>query len=385
MASEHVLRISRTDSPGDYVLLNTSSSGSSPLDLNLLATEGTEPYVKTLKHSRIPKYRTKTNHLSDQQWEQVLRTTLLQERPENPPTEPEENNKSEENASYHDVELVAAIASSKLTITVRKSISGIHQKLGELSLPADPDANINLFDWTRAAVARAEAAGAEADDLRRQLTAQTETAKRLQQHLEELIQAKQDHEDALLGKFCLLLNEKKAKIRDQQRLLATAKPDPVALKEVQKARQLHAAASSRRDPEPSRKSKRKATTTAASDEDDDDEEGGFEDQGVKVEDEGPDSEDVTPSHSNLDETEDEAEDSKDMASVHAPPTAKGKAMDEATNGAPGATEMPPRRELPFRKEDITGENTSGNNVPAGKDPDTEMANADDEETDDDEL
>lgn len=50
MASEHVLRISRTDSPGDYVLLNTSSSGSSPLDLNLLATEGTEPYVKTRKH-----------------------------------------------------------------------------------------------------------------------------------------------------------------------------------------------------------------------------------------------------------------------------------------------------------------------------------------------
>ncbi|KAL8962680.1 MAG: hypothetical protein Q9193_000948 [Seirophora villosa] len=377
MASEHVLRISRTDSPGDYVLLNTSSSGLSPLDLNLLATEGTEPYVKTLKHSRIPKYRAKTNHLSDQQWEQVLRTTLLQERPENPPTQPEKSNESEEDTSYHDVELVAAITSSKLTITVRKSISGIHQKLGEFSLPADPDANINLFDWTRAAVARADAAGAEADDLRRQLRAQTETAKRLQQHLEELIQAKQDHEDALLGKFCLLLNEKKAKIRDQQRLLATAKPDPVALKEVQKARQLHAAASSRRNPEPSRKGKRKATTTAASDEDDD---GGFEDQAVKVEDEGPDSEDVTPSHSDLDETEDEADDIKDMAPARAPPTAATE-----TNSASGPTEMPPRRELPFRKEDVAGEKPSERNVPAGKDPDTEMANADDEETDDDEL
>ncbi|KAL9011253.1 MAG: hypothetical protein Q9173_003886 [Seirophora scorigena] len=393
MASEHVLRVPRTDSPGDFVLLKTCSSGSSPLDLNLLATEGTEPYVKTLKHSRIPKYRAKTNHLSDQQWEQVLHTTLLQERPENPPTEPEKNQdgkKSEEDAAYHDVELVAAIASSRLTITVRKSISGIHQKLGELSLPADPDANINLFDWTRVAVAHAEAVGAEAHDLRRRLTAQTETAKRLQQLLEELIQAKQDHEDALLGKFCLLLNEKKAKIRDQQRLLATAKLDPVALKEVQKARQLHAA-SSRRDPEPSRKGKRKAAAAAAaaSDEDDNDDDGGFEDRGVKVEDEGPDSEDVTPSHSDLDETEDEADDSKDMVHVRAPPTAKGKAMEEeeeeaaeGTNGAPGGdTEMPPRRELPFRKEDVAGEETSGNSR-AGKDPDTEMA---DDETDDDEL
>lgn len=172
-------------------------------------------------------------------------------------------------------------------------------------------------------------------------------------------------------------------------MLATAKPDPVALKEVQKARQLHAA-SSRRDPEPSRKGKRKATTTAASDEDDHDEEGGFEDQRVKVEDEGPDSEDVTPSHSDLDETEDEAEDSKDMAPMRAPPTAKGKALEkEVAEGTSGAsvdtTEMPPRRELPFRKEDVAGEKPSGNNVPAGKDPDTEMANADDVETDDDEL
>lgn len=49
MASEHVLRIPRTDSLGEYVLLNTSSCGSSPLDLKLLATEGTEPYVKTRK------------------------------------------------------------------------------------------------------------------------------------------------------------------------------------------------------------------------------------------------------------------------------------------------------------------------------------------------
>ncbi|KAL9018624.1 MAG: hypothetical protein Q9185_004086 [Variospora sp. 1 TL-2023] len=395
MASEHVLRIPRTDSLGEYVLLNTSSCGSSPLDLKLLATEGTEPYVKTLKHSRIPKYRAKTNHLSDQQWEEVLHSTLLQERPQTALTKPEnqEDDEKPEDASSQTIQLVAYISSSKLTITFRNSISGIHQKLGELSLPADPDTNINLFDWTSTAITRAETAQAEADDLQRQLTTQTATVKQLQQQLEELIQAKKDHEDTLLQKFCLLLNEKKAKIRDQQRILATAKPDPVTLKEVQKARQLHATAAGR-DPEPSRKGKRKASASAAAaasdeDNDDDDEDDGFEDRVAKVEDEGPDSEAVTPEHSDLDATEDEeveeeeeAADGEDLAPV----SAKGKVMEAAgTNGGPGAVEnmeLPPRRELPFKKDDVR-EKSPADHTGMHQDQDTAMA--DDDETYDDEL
>ncbi|KAI4138673.1 MAG: hypothetical protein LQ341_004560 [Variospora aurantia] len=390
MASDHVLRIPRTDSPGEYVLLNTSSCGSSPLDLKLLATEGTEPYVKTLKHSRIPKYRAKTNHLSDQKWEEVLRSTLLQERPQKALTTPENQDDDEkpEDASPQTIQLVAYISSSKLTITFRNSISGIHQKLGELSLAADPDTNINLFDWTSTAIARAETAQAEADDLQRRLATQTETMKQLHQQLEELIQAKKDHEDTLLQKFCILLNEKKAKIRDQQRILATAKPDPVMLKEVQKARQLHAAAAGR-DPEPSRKGKRKASgsaaAAAASDEDNDDDHDGFEDRGVKVENEGPDSEAVTPEHSDLDATEDEEEeaeaDNKDLAPV----PAKGKVMEAAgINGGGEAVEdmeLPPRRELPFNKDDLR-EKTPADHT--GKDH-QDIAMADDDETDDDEL
>ncbi len=45
MASEHVLQIPRSDSEGNFVLVNVASNGSSPLDLNLLATEGESPYV----------------------------------------------------------------------------------------------------------------------------------------------------------------------------------------------------------------------------------------------------------------------------------------------------------------------------------------------------
>lgn len=53
MASDHVLRLPRTDSPSDYVLLNASRNGSNPLDLKLLATEGTEPYIKLCRPSIV--------------------------------------------------------------------------------------------------------------------------------------------------------------------------------------------------------------------------------------------------------------------------------------------------------------------------------------------
>lgn len=50
MASEHVLSIPRSDSEGDNVLLNVVPSGKAPLDLKLVATEGTSPYI--IKSSR---------------------------------------------------------------------------------------------------------------------------------------------------------------------------------------------------------------------------------------------------------------------------------------------------------------------------------------------
>lgn len=45
MSEENVLRIPRSDSPGDYVLVNVVSQRSTPLDLKLIATEGEAPYV----------------------------------------------------------------------------------------------------------------------------------------------------------------------------------------------------------------------------------------------------------------------------------------------------------------------------------------------------
>lgn len=44
MSSEQILRFSRDDQEGGYVLVNVTSEGPSALDLKLLATEGESPY-----------------------------------------------------------------------------------------------------------------------------------------------------------------------------------------------------------------------------------------------------------------------------------------------------------------------------------------------------
>lgn len=143
-----------------------------------------------------------------------------------------------------------------------------------------------------------------------------------------------------------------------------------------------------RSPGASRGGKRKASAPTAVSEDEE-EEDGFENHAVKTEEreeEQPDSEEVTPQHSDLDETDDEV-DSADLDAVPAAPAAKGKVTEPAkVNGSLGKrggigedkeVELPPRRELPFVNNKDVGKQTMGNEV---KEQDTKMA--DDDETDD---
>ena len=47
MASDHVLRIPRSDIQGEYVIVSVNSNGPALLDLQLIGTEGTTPYLET--------------------------------------------------------------------------------------------------------------------------------------------------------------------------------------------------------------------------------------------------------------------------------------------------------------------------------------------------
>lgn len=224
--------------------------------------------------------------------------------------------------------------------------------------------------------------------------------------MEDLIKAKQEHENTLLEKFRELLNTKKRKIRDQQRLLADAKLNPrtglshtvrhyILLRtyfspaaRVQEAR----GSSGPRKSVQSRQGKRKANG-AGIDEDVGSEEDGFED--MDVDGEGgkavPDAlgREETPDKSDLDETEDEAVDDNDtspstLRQVESGVGAKGKAIEtvkqkEPTAKPPEITSPPPRRELPFTKKD------QGQTAPKDTLPIRDKEGESDDETDDDEL
>lgn len=45
MASSHIIRVARTDEEGAVVLGEVTPSGSKPLNVKFVATEGEEPYV----------------------------------------------------------------------------------------------------------------------------------------------------------------------------------------------------------------------------------------------------------------------------------------------------------------------------------------------------
>lgn len=79
----HILRVPLSDASEDaYVLINASSNGPSPLDLKLLATEGTAPYIATSKN---PPPSTSPPNLTDQSSKTLPHLqTPLKTQPPNP-------------------------------------------------------------------------------------------------------------------------------------------------------------------------------------------------------------------------------------------------------------------------------------------------------------
>jgi hypothetical protein len=195
----------------------------------------------------------------------------------------------------------------------------------------------------------------ELKEARGSLKDKDEQIARLQESLEELVKLKNESESQLLEKFSLLLNEKKLKIRDQQRLLLTSNVDPTKVEEVEQSRlaiRAHPAG-------PSRKGKRKAGENTQNS---DDESDGFEKMDIdkEVPNEVPnDSEEdrQTPDESTADE------DSDDDEPPAAPPPRK-PVNDTRTNNKspipaskassstapPEQIAPPPKRELPFAKK-----------------------------------
>ena len=161
-------------------------------------------------------FRGSSCKLDDKEWEGLLETFLLQQ-PLNG------NNYAAE--ALGKLEVSATISEESLLLVFRRSISGIKQRLGELALSKNENEEIELFGWLGTATARCDELVKELTNLDDRCKEQGQAIKVINQQLEDLIEAKIEHENSLLEKFRELLNAKKLKIRDLHRALAVARVD----------------------------------------------------------------------------------------------------------------------------------------------------------------
>ena len=237
--------------------------------------------------------------------------------------------------------------------------------MGDITLRYKPEEPIDVVDWCNTSILAYEEATAALKEEGQRTTKLEKELETLQNQLNELIDAKKADENDLLEKFRDLLNEKKVKIREQQRLidasshgvpptiedsLEAAPPSPKVKKEPKE--------SQRRIPGPSRRGKRKQATPSVEEQSSD--EDGFEKMDTDEPRNAPplpDSEDerTTTAGSEEDLTASEDEEaappppSRSTRKASARPSTraasqavKSEASEKAAEEAP-----PPKRDLPF--------------------------------------
>ncbi|KAJ6000098.1 hypothetical protein N7481_000507 [Penicillium waksmanii] len=369
MSPSHVLRFDRSDEQGSFVLVHLVPNGSSSLNLTLTATEGEGAYTASVKESSLKDLRSKSYQGSDDEWTQVIRRVLGQ-------STKDEN----ETTSSFKLEATASITESndenEIVITIRKRVQDITQRLGTITLKQS-EAEIELFEWAGTAAARNRALEQETSTLNARYQEAASTVQKLTQQLDDLVQAKAQHENQLMANFTQLLNEKKLKIRNQQRLLASATADPDKVSEMQAS-----AMQFNRSPESPRLTKRGHGNTTDEDSDD------FEPMDI-------DREKKAGKLAAATEADSHDQDTDEGGQSTPPPGNDGNTTTDDESGeeqeqepdlkqkrpsAPKAKEAapPPRRELPFtRRGAVT--------TPKAATPPAAAGDGTGGETDDDEL
>jgi septal ring factor EnvC (AmiA/AmiB activator) len=95
----------------------------------------------------------------------------------------------------------------------------------EIVLPRDDDFEFNPFEWAQASAKAHAQTLKELAGLKAKAHSEQDTIAKLNAQLDDFIKTKDEAETKMLQQFMELLNEKKRKIRDQGRLLATVRVD----------------------------------------------------------------------------------------------------------------------------------------------------------------
>ncbi|KAF5232090.1 hypothetical protein FAUST_8892 [Fusarium austroamericanum] len=333
-----VLRFPRSDDKAAFVLIQVTQKGSKPLDLKLVGTEGEEPYVTSLKHDKVMSLRVNNCPASESEWREILKS-LFQQEP------------------LPDIQATATVQSEKsISITLRKEVQGITQRLGAITLSHDPDEAIELFEWCGAAVESSTSSKQATADLTVKSTEANAAVAQLQSQLEDMIKAKCEDETLLLRRFRDLLNEKKIKIREQQQALAAlaanpsmagqSQPSQAVTVEVEQPKQKTKSKQRSRQAAKSRPAKRKAPATRRVEESEDDAGVDTMDVDVKREPEDTDPGNTTEATASVDsnDEDDVVIQLKTSQQIYGS-TSVAASQEKAS--AKAAEKPPPPRALPF--------------------------------------
>ncbi|KAK5788487.1 hypothetical protein VI817_009445 [Penicillium citrinum] len=288
---------------------------------------------------------------SEEEWFQIIRFILGQ------------SITGDEPALSSGLEATATVKESEedgeIIITIRKRVQDITQRLGAIVLKQG-DETIELFEWAGTAAARTGTLEKQVTSLTNRYQEAEDKVQTLNQQLEDLLQAKIQQENQMMSNFTQLLNEKKLKIRNQQRLLASSNADPAKLSEIQ------ASFIKPEDNDSTRPSKRSYNSDTEDSE-------GFEPMEIdnrKPSKESNDSDEEiedhqsTPPHDGNTTTDDESEEEPVQRTDFKRPSPKEEAP-------------PPRRELPFTRRGPAAAKSKPTPQPTGEETGGE--------TDDDEL
>ncbi|PSK51625.1 S-adenosyl-L-methionine-dependent tRNA 4-demethylwyosine synthase [Elsinoe australis] len=207
-----ILRLRRTDADTEeFVVARVEQTSSSRLDLQLTATDGVSPFTAKVRHNAVDKLQNKSSKTSLEQWHTILYALLLQQ--------PEYLN----DETAKDVEAVATVNGEvDITLAIRKNIGGITQRLGDIVLTRDDDIEVDAILWAAEAALKVTKIQGLSTTLQAKVDQQDQLITSLQRSLEELVKEREGQQEKLLHRFATLLNSKKLKIRDQQRLLSRA-------------------------------------------------------------------------------------------------------------------------------------------------------------------
>ncbi|KAF4999755.1 hypothetical protein FDECE_11410 [Fusarium decemcellulare] len=362
MAQAYVLRFARSDDKSAFVLVQVTPKGSKRLDLKLVGTEGEAPYVASCKSSHSPSItsqsrnpgpqfpaltvvslRVKNCPASEAEWQQILEDLFHQE-------------------PLPDIQATATVQSEKsISITIRKEIQGITQRLGSVTLHHDPDEAIELFEWCGAAVETSAASKQAVADLTVKSADLEAAVIQLQSQLEELIRAKEEDETTLLRKFRDLLNEKKVKIREQQQVLASttfnasmpghSQPSQLVEPKIEEPEEPRKPKKTTRQAGKSRASKRKTPASKRIEESEDEEDiQAMEVDNIKQEADDTDPGNTTEATASVDSDEDDEGGMAALSSSSQQQAASGSTTSTQKDKTPAkaAEQPPPRRDLPFQ-------------------------------------